>query len=365
MSDEIIDILGDAMAPRPRDPRAHFGPRVRGGPPLDGGPKLDVQGAFGLADKEPVASAGVPPRSKPAQTAKPAPATPAKPAATPAGAFRLLNLAHKTRRPHVAIERPATATPVPEAGKLLEQAARGETIRRIDPAHHHGAVLETAGLAKSFSKASVTIPVLRGVDLAGQRGEFLAIVGQSGSGKSTLLHLLGTLDAPEAGEIRFEGRRIDALPSRQRDLLRNRHFGMIFQFYHLLPELSMLENVLVPMMIGQSTLGYLRRRREYRRRAEELLETVGLSHRLAHKPRELSGGEMQRTAIARALVHQPSLLLADEPTGNLDHETGQGILDVLHRLNEEQKLTVVMVTHDAAIADSADRVVRLVDGRLA
>ncbi|MBN2022736.1 MAG: ABC transporter ATP-binding protein [Pirellulales bacterium] len=219
------------------------------------------------------------------------------------------------------------------------------------------------GLAKSFWKGPFTIPVLRGVDMTVARGEFLAIVGQSGSGKSTLLHLLGTLDAPDAGEIRFEGRRIDNLPGRQRDALRNRRFGMIFQFYHLLPELTMLENVLVPMMIGQSTLGYLARRRQYRHRAVELLDLVGLSHRLKHKPRELSGGEMQRTAIARALVHRPDLLLADEPTGNLDHETGQGILDVLHRLNAEQKLTVVMVTHDPTIASAAHRTVRLTDGR--
>jgi lipoprotein-releasing system ATP-binding protein len=197
-----------------------------------------------------------------------------------------------------------------------------------------------------------------------RRGEFLAIVGQSGSGKSTLLHLLGTLDAPDQGEIHYAGRRIDNLPARDRDTLRNRQFGMIFQFYHLLPELSTLENVLAPLMIRHGVWSYLRRRREHRARAEELLETMGLSHRLKHKPRELSGGEMQRAAIARALVAQPDLLLADEPTGNLDQATGQEIIRILRTLNRQQNLTIVMVTHDRAIADQADRIVRLTEGRI-
>lgn len=224
--------------------------------------------------------------------------------------------------------------------------------------------LEAIGLRKTFRKASVEIPVLKGATLAIRHGEFLAIVGQSGSGKSTLLHLLGTLDAPDEGEIRLRGRRIDNLPASQRDMLRNRHFGMIFQFYHLLPELTTLENVLVPLMIGRSVWQYLRQRQRYQRRARELLALVGLSARLKHKPRELSGGEMQRAAIARALVTGPHILLADEPTGNLDQHTGQEILDILASLNRQQKLTIVMVTHDPAIAARADRVVRLADGRL-
>ncbi len=224
--------------------------------------------------------------------------------------------------------------------------------------------LEAVGLEKTFRKAAVDIPVLKGATVAIRRGEFLAIVGQSGSGKSTLLHLLGTLDVPDHGEIRLRGRRIDNLPARQRDLLRNRHFGMIFQFYHLLPELTTLENVLVPLMIGRSLWEYLRQRRRYQRRARELLELVGLSNRLKHKPRELSGGEMQRAAIARALVAGPQILLADEPTGNLDQRTGLEILEILAALNAPQQLTIVMVTHDPAIAARADRVVRLADGRL-
>jgi len=224
--------------------------------------------------------------------------------------------------------------------------------------------LEAVNLTKTYHKGRISIPVLTGVSLGVREGEFLAIVGQSGSGKSTLLHLLGTLDAPDDGEIYFDGQRIDNLPSARRDALRNRRIGMVFQFYHLLPELTTLENVLAPLMIAQSTLGYLRHRRRHRRVAAELLDTVGLGHRLKHKPRELSGGEMQRAAIARALLTQPELLLADEPTGNLDRATGGDIMQILATLNRQENLTIVMVTHDQALADLADRVVHLADGRI-
>ena len=222
--------------------------------------------------------------------------------------------------------------------------------------------LVAVGLCKSYRKGQVEIPVLRGVDLSVEVGEFLSIVGQSGCGKSTLLHLLGTLDAPDAGEIHFEGNRIDNLPTLGRDVLRNKHFGMIFQFYHLLPELTTLENVLSPLMIAEGSWSYFRNRRQYAARAEELLAMVGLSHRLKHRPRELSGGEMQRAAIARALIASPQILLADEPTGNLDPVTGREILDLLRTLNDRQDLTIVMVTHDHAIAAQADRTVRLATG---
>ena len=225
-------------------------------------------------------------------------------------------------------------------------------------------MLQVRGLKKSYRKGQVEIPVLRGVDLEVRRGEFVAIVGSSGSGKSTLLHLLGTLDAPDAGEIWFEDRRIDNLPPRARDHVRNRQIGMVFQFYHLLPELTATENVLSPLMISQSAFSYWRRRKEHLARATGLLELVKLGHRARHKPREMSGGEMQRTAIARALVNQPQLLLADEPTGNLDHGTGREILDILWKLNREQGLTVLMVTHDLSIASLADRSVRLIEGRM-
>ena len=241
--------------------------------------------------------------------------------------------------------RPHRALPVTSSPQAVEQMA-------------------TCGLFKSYRKGSLGIPVLQGIDLSVYEGEFLSIIGQSGSGKSTLLHLLGTLDRPDAGEVCFEGNRIDNLPAASRDLLRNRYFGMVFQFYHLLPELTALENVLTPALIAESMFGYWRNRKQYRRRAEELLELVGLRDRMKHKPRELSGGEMQRAAIARALLAEPKVLLADEPTGNLDRATGEQIMQVLAELNREQKLTIVMVTHDAWIAEQADRVVRLVEGRI-
>jgi lipoprotein-releasing system ATP-binding protein len=206
--------------------------------------------------------------------------------------------------------------------------------------------------------------VLRGVDLAVRAGEFLSIVGASGSGKSTLLHLLGTLDRPDHGVIELDGRRIDDLPGSRRDKLRNQTFGFIFQFYHLLPELTALENVLMPHLIGHSVLSWFGARRELRARAEGWLDRVGLGHRLHHKPRELSGGEMQRAAIARALVSHPRLLLADEPTGNLDEANGTAIVGLLRDLNRQEGLTIIMVTHNHDLVAATDRVVRLTAGQI-
>jgi len=223
-------------------------------------------------------------------------------------------------------------------------------------------LLSARGLKKSYRKGKLEVPVLRGVDFSVCPGEVTAIIGQSGSGKSTLLHLLGTLDVPDSGEIIFAGERIDNLSSRKRDYLRNQKFGMIFQFYHLLPELTTLENVLMPMMISDGVFKYWMNRSKYVARAKELLEMVGLSHRLTHRPSELSGGEMQRTAIARSLIANPQLLLADEPTGNLDRKTGEEILEILRTLNAEIGLTIVMVTHDHSIAQQANHVVSLVEG---
>jgi lipoprotein-releasing system ATP-binding protein len=232
----------------------------------------------------------------------------------------------------------------------------------MQPPELRPALLSAYSVSKSYRKGALRIPVLRNIELEVAEGEFVAIIGPSGCGKSTLLHLLATLDAPDTGEIHFEGNRIDNLATAGRDILRNRYFGMIFQFYHLLPELTTFENVLAPAMIGESVLGYWRRRRAYRARARGMLDLVGLSHRLKHKPRELSGGEMQRTAIARALVASPRVLLADEPTGNLDKGSGGEIIALLRQLNREQNLTIVMVTHDSQIAHAADRTVTLVDG---
>jgi lipoprotein-releasing system ATP-binding protein len=224
--------------------------------------------------------------------------------------------------------------------------------------------LSCNGLFKSYRKGELGIPVLQGIDLEVREGELLAIVGQSGSGKSTLLHLLATLDKPDAGAINFQNHRIDNLPAGARDLLRNKYFGMVFQFYHLLPELNALQNILAPAMIAESTLGYMRRRASYRRRAYELLEVVGLQHRAKHKPRELSGGEMQRAAIARALLMRPKVLMADEPTGNLDRSTGEQIMRTLCDLHRRENLTIVLVTHDPWIAGMADRTVQLVEARI-
>jgi len=224
--------------------------------------------------------------------------------------------------------------------------------------------LAARGVTKSYYKSKHEIPVLRGVDFSIAPGDFVSIVGQSGCGKSTLLHLLGSLDVPDGGEIYFQGNRIDNLDPRGRDILRNRYFGMIFQFYHLLPELTTLENVLSPMMIGTGLWGYMRKRKKFIQQASDLLARVGLGHRLNHRPQELSGGEMQRAAIARALVYEPEILLADEPTGNLDSGTGAEIMTLLGSLNREHNLTIVMVTHDRAIAGEANRQVRLVEGRV-
>jgi len=224
--------------------------------------------------------------------------------------------------------------------------------------------IRTIDVHKSYRRKGIEVPVLKGVDLEIPDGGFTAIVGKSGSGKTTLLHLLGTLDVPDAGEVWYDNQRIDNLPARKKDRLRNQSIGMIFQFYHLLPELTALENVLVPQMVGHGMFSYFRNRKKFSDRARELLDRVGLSHRLSHRPGQMSGGEMQRTAIARSLITSPALLLADEPTGNLDEENSQIVLDTLFRLCREDGITLVMVTHDDRIASQADRCVNLVNGRV-
>lgn len=225
-------------------------------------------------------------------------------------------------------------------------------------------LISAEAISRSYTKGNHKVPVLTGANLKASRGEFISVVGQSGSGKSTLLHVMGLLDAPDVGEVRLQGQRIDNLSPRSRDQLRNHVFGFIFQFYHLLPELTLLENVMTPLMIRHSFLGFLRERRQIREAALSIIDQVGLSHRVRHRPSELSGGEMQRGAIARALIGRPEILLADEPTGNLDAETGAEIMELLNRLNQDNQLTIVMVTHDEAIAARAHRTVRLVNGQM-
>jgi lipoprotein-releasing system ATP-binding protein len=225
-------------------------------------------------------------------------------------------------------------------------------------------VLRARGVFKSYHKDRIEVPVLRGVDVDVAAGMVTALVGRSGSGKSTLMHLLATLDHPDQGEVHFRGERIDNASRSRRDSYRNHDIGIIFQFYHLLPELSAVENVLAPVMIAQSAWNYFRHRKEARIRAEAMLDRVGLLHRATHKPSEMSGGEMQRAAIARALMTDPSLLLADEPTGNLDTETGLDILKLLTELNHDDGLTILMITHDDSIAAGADVCHRMQDGQL-
>jgi len=224
-------------------------------------------------------------------------------------------------------------------------------------------ILHAAGVHKTYRLGNAEIRVLRGASLSVARGEFLAVTGTSGSGKSTLLHLLGALDVPDRGQVIFDGLNLFAGSAAERDHLRNVHFGFVFQFYHLLPELNTLENVLLPAMVRYSVLGWLAQRSGIVAHARDLLGRMGLRDRLRHRPAELSGGERQRVAIARALVNQPQVLLADEPTGNLDAQTGAGILGLLKTLNNEGQ-TVVMVTHDPQVALVAHRVISLVDGRI-
>ena len=222
-------------------------------------------------------------------------------------------------------------------------------------------VLQATGLHRTYRMGRVEVPVLRGVDLQVQEGEWLCVLGSSGSGKSTLLHQLGDLDRPDRGHIAWRGRSLTEMRRRERETYRNRAIGFVFQSYHLMPELNVLENVMVASMVGHDPFAWRSMRAEASARAEELLDAFGLGHRFEHRPAELSGGERQRVAMARALVNGPDVVLADEPTGNLDTKTGDGILDVLaerHRLG----LSMVMVTHDPTIAARADRVVKMVDG---
>ena len=225
-------------------------------------------------------------------------------------------------------------------------------------------LISAKAIQKTYTTGQHHVRVLRGAGISANEGEFVSVIGQSGSGKSTMLHVLGLLDSPDVGEVLYEGKRIDNLNETARDLLRNRVFGFIFQFYHLLPELSLIENVMAPLMIRHSLWNYWKQRREIRQQALEILEKVGLGHRIKHRPSQLSGGELQRGAIARALITKPRILLADEPTGNLDAETGLEIMALLEKLNVTNQLTIVMVTHDEAIATQAHRIVRLKEGRI-
>ena len=220
------------------------------------------------------------------------------------------------------------------------------------------AVIHCEGLAKTYAEGALRTPVFHDLHLEVARGETVAILGASGAGKSTLLHLLGGLDTPTGGEVYVAGRKMSALSDAERGRLRNAALGFVYQFHHLLPEFTALENAMLPVLLGGVAV------RDAEARARGLLEAVGLGHRLGHKPGELSGGERQRAAVARALVNNPACVLGDEPTGNLDEKTAATVFELMLSLNREQGTSLVLVTHDRSLARRLDRVLELHEGRL-
>jgi lipoprotein-releasing system ATP-binding protein len=243
----------------------------------------------------------------------------------------------------------------PRPGTARAEDARSER-RRV--------VLSARGIKKSFAMGGRTLEILHGIDLDLHEGELLGLVGSSGAGKSTLLHCLGLLDRPTAGAVRVLDEDAWSRSLAERARIRNRKIGFVFQFYHLLPELTALENIELPAMIGETRLAFHARRREHEARARELLERFGLSERAGHRPAQLSGGERQRVAMARALFLDPAILLADEPTGNLDSATGSAVLELLLEEQRRRRLSMILVTHDDRIAQRCERRSQMRDGRL-
>jgi len=226
------------------------------------------------------------------------------------------------------------------------------------------ALLAAHNIVKEYPQGGAPLRVLRGLSLTVREGEFLVIAGVSGAGKSTLLHILGLLDTPTSGEVLFEGKDLSALSGYQQSRHRNELFGFVFQFFHLLPDFSALENIMLPAMVGSGLFHWRNRKRVLKERASQLLETVGLKGRARHRPSQLSGGERQRVALCRALVNTPRVLLLDEPTGNLDSKTGGQIHDLICNLHASSGQTIIMVTHDEHMTERADRVLHIRDGEI-
>jgi predicted ABC-type transport system involved in lysophospholipase L1 biosynthesis ATPase subunit len=237
-----------------------------------------------------------------------------------------------------------------------------ETAQQRTPTAGAAPILAAANIRRAFQVGERQLEVLHGVNLALEQGERLCLMGASGAGKTTFLNILGLLDRPTEGEVLIDGVDGWSLSPAERSRLRNRKIGFVFQFYHLLPELDALENALLPAMISESTLGFLSKRAQLRARAEEMLVRFGLGKRITHRPGRLSGGEQQRVAIARALLLDPPILIADEPTGNLDRATGERVLDLLLEEQERRSLSLLLVTHDERLAQRCSRVVYMEDG---
>ncbi len=224
-------------------------------------------------------------------------------------------------------------------------------------------IIKIENVYKTYKMGQADVQVLKGVDFCVEAGEFVAIVGASGSGKSTLLHICGALDSPDEGTVTYKDESIKDMTKKKINEYRNKQVGFVFQFYHLIDELNVLENVMLPAMIGKNVPKWLAKKAEVKQKAIQLLEKLKMDHRIKHNPYQLSGGERQRAAIARALINEPQLLLADEPTGNLDRKTGNGILEVFEKLNQNGQ-TIVMVTHDENVAMRTNRRAKLVNGRI-
>jgi len=219
-------------------------------------------------------------------------------------------------------------------------------------------LLKTKGLYKTFTLGSVEVKVLENVNLEIEKGQFISIMGPSGSGKSTLLYLIGALDKPTAGSVRIKGKDLSAMTDKEESILRRREIGFIFQFYNLIPNLNVEENIMLPILLDGKRL------RDHRRKLDEILEEVSLSDRRNHTPRELSGGQQQRVAIARALINEPDLILADEPIGNLDTKTGFEVMNLLKKINREKGKTIIQVTHSNEAAGYGDRIINIRDGKV-